>query len=325
MKLGSIQLDLTSRCNLGCEFCPFHGTEGIIDEGSELPYEVYKRLVDDLTTLLVKPTVKLAGSGEPTIYRYFDLLLAYMHERGLPVRLITNGTTLQSKAKIAARILTQLVVSIHGEREEHDTIVHRTGAYDNAYAGITQIRALNPDLDIIHHTVITPGNYEGLGEIAQRAVDYRTRPRFQHLKFTPGNNALGGFNIQLLTEILKSIKAKYPPTLVEPDMEPDEIVRYYDVRKPFVLNPHACWRVLFDVPVRYNGDVMRCDGVPMGNIQHESILTIVQGEQRKKFVEMVQESAASETGLPSFCSRCCYNSKKPVTAFSSIGDGEPQT
>ena len=320
MELRSIQLDLTSRCNLGCDFCPYHGIEGIIKEVTELPLEVYAKMVSDLATFPFKPTVKLAGSGEPTLYRDFDRLVLLMAEHGIPVRLITNGTTLDKKAEFLATTLSQLVVSIHGDEITHDKTVMMEGAYQRAYTGIEKVRSLNESLPIIHHSVITPQNYTYLESMADRAASYQTTPRFQHLKFTPGNDQLGDFDLTVLLFQMDKVRSRHVDAIFEPDMNPAEIKSYYDASKVFILNKYGCWRVEIDVPVRRDGNVMACDGSSMGNITEQSILGIVAGQKRANFVRMVQLATRSPEGLPDFCSRCCYNSKEPVTLYSSAPD-----
>jgi MoaA/NifB/PqqE/SkfB family radical SAM enzyme len=317
LQLRSIKLDLTSRCNAGCVFCPYHGIEGRIDGGTELDLSVYEQLVDDLATLDPLPVVKLAGSGEPTLYRHFDAVVRRLASRAIRTRLITNGTTLRAKAQLIADCIDSLIVSVHGDAATHDALTLLPGSFDRALGGIARVKALRPTLDVILHMVITPMTVSELPAHIRLARSVGARPRFQHLKFAPGNDVIGAFDVPLLCDVIERCIAEYPETTFEPEMERQEIVGYYDLSQAFVLNRHACWRVNIDLPIRFDGEVVACDGASLGNIAGESILTIANGVRRAAFIARVERAAARAEGLPGYCSRCCYNSTKPITAYSA--------
>ncbi|WP_136796921.1 radical SAM protein [Desulfosediminicola ganghwensis] len=315
LKLRSIGLDLTSRCNGNCLFCPFHGIEGTISKGAEIPLEHFLRLVEDLATLSPKPVVKLAGSGEPTIYRGFDQLINKLRHLDMPTRLITNGTTLKDKAK-SLKHLIGLVVSIHGDENIHDTLTKKRGAFTKAVAGIKFFRELS-DTEVIINMVITPQNYNNLIQYASFGDSLGAKMRFQHMKFVSGNARLGSINIVQLWSQLGMIRQRFPDTIFEPEMNLDELKSYYEISTLYILNPFECFRVHSDLPIRFDGVVIACDGSVLGDIKEQSILDIAFGKSRHTFVKGVIQSANSDKGLPDYCSRCCYNSKQHITRYQT--------
>lgn len=317
IKLRSLKLDLTSRCNLGCQFCMYHGTHGLVEGESELGLDDYRKLLDELSTLDPKPVIKIAGSGEPTLFRQFDTLLELARSMGFSVRLITNGTTLQAKARVLAENLSSLIVSIHGPPETHDELTKMKGSYHLAIGGIRRIRRLAPKLDILLHMVLSPSNYLSMVRHAEQAEELGVTPRFQHLKFTEGNDELGDFDLEQLWDEMQRCREQFPDVVFEPDMDRRSMLGYYDTTKPFILNRHSCWRVLFDFPVHFDGEVFACDGTSMGNVREKPIHEIIFGEERRTFVARVQAAAASDAGLLDYCSRCCYNSIEKITRYSS--------
>lgn len=92
----SVELSLTNLCNLRCVYCSdmeLRQSQGI---ASQISLEVLKSLFDDLKAGGTKGIV-LEGGGEPTIYPYFEAVVAYAKKIGLAVGLITNGTKVLKK------------------------------------------------------------------------------------------------------------------------------------------------------------------------------------------------------------------------------------
>ena len=141
---------------------------------------------------------------------------------------------------------------------------------------------------------------------ARLATSLCVVPRYQHLVFTEANVQLGIFDLDLLREQIENIRDLNPQTRFVPDISDERLRDYYDVTKIFLRNHGNCLRILTDLSVRFDGKVIMCDDNFLGDITQESIVDIIRGEKRKKFVKE-RLVRASKQGLPATCSRCCYN------------------
>lgn len=74
-------------CNLNCSYCSVKKRKTTYR--IEMP--IIKDYVEKLMTRGLKAVI-LTGGGEPTTYPHFNELISWLHEKGLKIALITNGT-----------------------------------------------------------------------------------------------------------------------------------------------------------------------------------------------------------------------------------------
>ncbi len=130
---ASVIFELTRNCNLRCKHC-------IVSAGKPLPNELkteeWLKLVDEISDYAVRLT--LTG-GEPLVHPGFFRILERAKEKGLSIRLLTNGTLLEEHAKELGRLLDaridEVQVSLDGLKQTHDSI-RGEGSYEKATAGI---------------------------------------------------------------------------------------------------------------------------------------------------------------------------------------------
>ncbi|WP_297501312.1 radical SAM protein, partial [Thermococcus sp.] len=130
---ASVIFELTRDCNLNCKHC-------IVSAGKPLPKELkteeWLKLVDEISDYAVRLT--LTG-GEPLVHPGFFRILRRAKEKGLSIRLLTNGTLLEEHAEELGRLLDAKVdevqVSLDGLKQTHDSI-RGEGSYEKAIAGI---------------------------------------------------------------------------------------------------------------------------------------------------------------------------------------------
>lgn len=85
---------ITNRCNLSCEYC----YKSVKYDGcvKEIPFDVIKGFINDITEVNVKgnkiETIQLIG-GEPTLHKDFYKICRLVIDKGLGLRISTNGTT----------------------------------------------------------------------------------------------------------------------------------------------------------------------------------------------------------------------------------------
>ena len=115
-RLTTLNVELTSRCNVACSYCDVNRELGRPNQ--DLDLAVYARLLEETPGL---QTVLPFQWGEPLLYEPLDEALELASARGLRSYLTTNGTLLDGGrfARLAAAGLTRLTVSLDGAPESH--------------------------------------------------------------------------------------------------------------------------------------------------------------------------------------------------------------
>lgn len=89
-----VNLHLTDACNFDCRYCFAEY------EHSSISFLDWKCVLDNLYASGMVSAVNLAG-GEPFLYPYFTTVLAYAHELGFDVSVISNGTVMDDRIGLA--------------------------------------------------------------------------------------------------------------------------------------------------------------------------------------------------------------------------------
>jgi MoaA/NifB/PqqE/SkfB family radical SAM enzyme len=88
--LDWIQVEVTSRCNASCSYCP-RTVYRSKWENRDLPFEIFERLAPVFRTARM---VHLQGWGEPLLHRQFFEMIAFAKHAGCMVSTTTNGVLL---------------------------------------------------------------------------------------------------------------------------------------------------------------------------------------------------------------------------------------
>ncbi|WP_297476935.1 radical SAM protein [Thermococcus sp.] len=162
--------ELTRNCNLNCKHC-------IVSAGKPLPNELtteeWLKLVDEISDYAVRLT--LTG-GEPLVHPGFFRILERAKEKGLSIRLLTNGTLLEEHAEELGGLLDAKVdevqVSLDGRKKTHDSIRGK-GSYEKTIAGIKALVRENLPVSVAF-TLIPENRGEALGlyrEVAKLGIE----------------------------------------------------------------------------------------------------------------------------------------------------------
>ena len=159
--------ELTRRCNLGCIHCR-------AEAGSEpLPGEFTTSEAKDFILDLGrigKPILVLTG-GEPLYRPDLFEIARFAGERGFSLALATNGTLIDRSAaeRIASATFRRVSISLDGAaRETHDTFRGREGSFDQALAGLAQVRDSGVSVQV--NTTIARHNIGELDDILELAL-----------------------------------------------------------------------------------------------------------------------------------------------------------
>jgi MoaA/NifB/PqqE/SkfB family radical SAM enzyme len=127
-----LTFELTHRCNLACGYCDRH---------TPMPGEMTReQILDALAQFIEMGMIKInLDGGEPLTHRHIDEIVGWLIERGISVRMNTNGILVPRKID-TVRKLYRVKISLDGPRENHDVMRGR-GAFDKAIAGALAARA----------------------------------------------------------------------------------------------------------------------------------------------------------------------------------------
>jgi radical SAM protein with 4Fe4S-binding SPASM domain len=149
--------ELTLACNLRCGHCG--STAGLARKG-ELSTEEALALCDSLPQMLVQE-VDFTG-GEPLLREDWPLLAKRLSDRGITVKMVTNGILLnnQTVKSMQAAGITAVGVSIDGLESTHDYIRGRSMLFNDLMSKIRETIDAGMSL-----TVITSVNHMNLPEL----------------------------------------------------------------------------------------------------------------------------------------------------------------
>lgn len=157
-------------CHSACRFC-------IVQEGMNryrgVPFERFARAVDENGRAPRYRRVTFTG-GEVTLEKRLFDYVAYAKAHGgfEHVRLQTNGRRLADLAfarRLVEAGIDEYFVSLHGpDAAVQDFISQRPGSFDEAWQGLTNLRALGAT--ILTNTVLTTLNVEHLAAIVERVA-----------------------------------------------------------------------------------------------------------------------------------------------------------
>jgi len=116
MKLNSIYLEITSKCNLNCIMCVRRVWK---DEIGNMDFKLLKKIIREAKELGVE-WVWFAGYGEPLIYDHFEEAVEEVKQNKIKLGITTNGTLLdEDMAKTLIKYgIDRVVVSIDSPFEE---------------------------------------------------------------------------------------------------------------------------------------------------------------------------------------------------------------
>lgn len=135
-------LYITGGCNLNCEYCWQRDDQSRKDSWSNsasenLGTEEWLKLIDSLPRFCF---IGISG-GEPTLSKSFEPILARACERGIPVTINTNGSTLDERTAglLIQRCVKNVSISLDGFASTHDKSRGMDGLFDTIIRGIKEL------------------------------------------------------------------------------------------------------------------------------------------------------------------------------------------
>jgi MoaA/NifB/PqqE/SkfB family radical SAM enzyme len=156
-------LNAHTRCNCRCVMCDIWKRES----GDQMRAEDLERHRTSFKNLGVRQVV-LTG-GEPLLHNDLFAFCSFFRDRQIHLTLLTTGLLLHKRAEEVAALFDDVIVSLDGPPEIHDTIRRVTGAYNLIHKGITTVRNHNPSLPITCRTTVQRANHRHLRQTVDAA------------------------------------------------------------------------------------------------------------------------------------------------------------
>ncbi len=133
----SARLSIFDKCNNNCNFC-----ESLGGKGKSVPIEQIKKEIDFAERAGIYVT--LCG-GEPAMHPKFFEILEYANQKGVKVKLVTNGRmfSYMSFARRVFESVNRFEISVFGLLFEHNNITKVPGSYEQMQKGVKTILSLN--------------------------------------------------------------------------------------------------------------------------------------------------------------------------------------
>jgi Fe-coproporphyrin III synthase len=329
-------LNVHERCNCRCLMCDIWKRES----GAELGIEELARHRESILRLGVRQVV-LTG-GEPLMHQNLAALCLFLKECGVKITLLSTGLLLKKRAEMVAFSVDEIIVSLDGHAEIHDSVRRVRGGFELIREGILEVRRLKPQMPIYGRSTVQKANHAslrktvlaarglGLDSISFLASDL-TSQAFNRELVWPGERqnevALSSNEVDaleaevgsLIREHGDEISSKY---IVESVEKLRRIVRHFRAQlgqaSPEAPRCNAPW---VSAVVEVDGSVRPCFFHPtIGSLKTTSLDEALNGPRALSF--------RSTLNIPEnpTCKRCVcslhYTDRaKSVTTSPLIGDG----
>lgn len=313
-----INFNITTRCNLRCEYC--FNLDNEIARREEMSLDEIKTFIGK--SARHRPGFFLTG-GEPFARGDVFEIIKTIKGHGLPCGIVTNGVMLEEEKidHLLGLGIDVVILSFHGNREVHDRIVGMDGAYDKSMQTLKLLAKKMPSPGPMVNYIISEQSVSSLEEFLVEAVEMENVVlRLSHLNFlTPKevedqkaywNERFPGVPLDVLaysyeceTEQFAKVqqvlsKPKFARVFTKPILSENDFANWYS--NDFTLGSKCVfiWKSTF---VNSNGDVYPCQFlyIRMGNLKDTPMSGIWNNDLYQRFRETLKE------GLMPGCSRCC--------------------
>lgn len=294
-------LNAHNRCNCRCVMCDIWKRE----TNEQIRAQDLERHRNSLKALGVRQVV-LTG-GEPLLHNDLSALCNFFRDQQIHLTLLTTGLLLHKRAEEVAALFDDIIVSLDGPPEIHDSIRRVSGAYNLLHKGIAAVRHLNLTLPITCRTTVQKANHRylrqtvdaaralGLDSISFLAADL-TSEAFNRPLLWPvekqGEIALNLEEVKALEEEIEQLILQYEAGInhkfiLEPATKLRKIARRFREHLG-QLTPQAptCNAPWVSAVVEVDGAVRPCFfHRAIGNITSSTLEEVINGEAAQEFRE----------------------------------------
>ncbi len=289
-----VELLLTYRCNLSCEFC--YQAPNKREIFPDMSLDDAKAIEENIRkSFFRRPRIHLFG-GEPTVNKDFLAIAKYFSGEGYKLSLTSNGVDIDKYVEELSKIKGFVEIILSLNTSDMDATLATLKKFQDSEAGNRIRIGLN--------CPVNKENQSSLAEIVRKFEGSRASwITFQHSTYSKGTDAK--VDHKIVKEQIEQIWASKPrlPVLFLPNIRINDLKDYY-TDPTFPQKSDKCffpWFVLFIQP---NGDVIPCDEVDykIGNAKKESLKEIWNSARYREFRKSIQKCGVTYP----ICNRCCH-------------------
>lgn len=307
--LMSMLVEINAGCNERCIHCYLPNQKK--DTNKKMPYETFKKLVDEYS-VLGGIGIVLSG-GEALLHPDIIEMIKYARSKDLFVTLLSNLTPMKNehiKILKEERVLVQTsLYSVHSET--HDLITQVKGSCEQTKEAIEKL--VSADVPVQISCPIMRANYKEYGEVIQFARAHGCKNQTDFILMAQADmdtkNLANRPTLDeveyVLHDILKN-DLDYRQAVIENASE--ELTDY--LHSELFLNQPICGAGTGDCCVTVNGDVYPCAGwqkMVVGNINKQSLKDIwVNSDSLREIRAITQKDfpRCVDCEALKYCSRC---------------------
>ena len=274
------------------------------------------------------------SGGEALLNENFFIFCEMLRGAGIRVTLLSTGLTLAKHAKQLAENVNDIIVSLDGDRELHDSVRNITGAWEQMETGIRMLRRTRPGFMISGRTVIHRLNFRAWPEIIKSAKALR----LDRISFLPADVSSTAFNrptpweetrvneimptleetremAEIIEHLVRDCQADFRNGFIAES--PDKIrmiSSYYRALHGFGEFPYKkCNAPWVSTVVEADGTVRPCFfHAPIGNIHESPLHTLLNSATAKSFRQQIDMNTDTVC-MKCVCSLHLKPSVNPIT------------
>lgn len=178
-----------SACNCRCVMCDIWKDNQNLKQLTE---EDVAALLPALKKLGTKQVVM--SGGEALLHNNFFRLCEILKKQGIKVTLLSTGLLLKKHAEKIIEYVNDVIVSLDGDEQMHDSIRNINGAYNKLSEGVQYLKTLKPGYKVTGRTVIHRLNFRDWPNI----IDSAKKMGLQQISFLPADVSSHAFNREVL-------------------------------------------------------------------------------------------------------------------------------
>jgi MoaA/NifB/PqqE/SkfB family radical SAM enzyme len=311
-----------SRCNCRCIMCD-------IWKANHNKTEIAADLIAEHIALFKAWKVRevVLSGGEPLMHQNLWSLCEQIRKAEIKITLLSTGLLLEKNASKIVQYIDNVIISIDGPADIHDTIRNVPGGFEKIKTGIAMLRKEDPRIRITGRSVLQRANFRRFVDTVRAAKSIG----LDQISFLPADTTSFAFNHTEDRDGLKDIslnagEAAELESLIR--LSFDEIKEHYEkhfiaetrdkmLRIPKYYAAHngldefpsiACNAPWVSAVIESNGDVMPCFfHKPYGNIHGNQLHEILNSAEAISFRKKL------DTKTDPTCRRCVCTLKLGVT------------
>jgi radical SAM protein with 4Fe4S-binding SPASM domain len=174
--LHTLHFNVTNTCNLSCSFCYINAVK---EKTSDLSPEQVRKLAKEAASVGARRVI--ISGGEVFVRKDWQELLDAFADQGFLLSIVSNGTLIDPVRveKLRSYPECNILISLDGDRENHDRIRGRKGAHAETVKEIAALREAGIAVQV--NATIIKTNFGDVAYLARLSRDLDVAMRFSLL------------------------------------------------------------------------------------------------------------------------------------------------